>query len=144
MPLLHWSKKTKHRRSAIGKIKDFHKGFYSNLFLVSNEDGGLRPVSNLSSLHLYIKTKTIRMSSENGTSQTQRRGDLAATIDLKDAYLHVPIASEHWQCLRFWWRGSKFQFRRLQFSLSSAPRTFRQLIWPLVNPCRATGVRMVV
>ena len=46
---------------------------------------------------------------------------------MKDAYLHVPIASEHRRFLRFWWRGNKFQFRRLPFGLSSAPRTFTRL-----------------
>ena len=132
------------RKGAIEKVKDSHKGFYSNLFLVSKKDGGLRPVINLSGLNLYIKKKTFRMASLKDVSQTLRRGDWAATIDLKDAYLHVPIASEHRRFLRFWWRGNRFQFRRLPFGLSSAPRTFTRLTWPLVTLCRANRVRVIV
>ena len=84
------------------------------------------------------------MASLKDVSQTLRKGDWAATIDLKDAYLHVPIASKHRRFLRFWWRGNKFQFRRLSFGLSSAPRTFTRLTWPLVTLCRANGVRVIV
>ena len=51
------------RKGAIEKVKDSHKGFYLNLFLVSKKDGGLRPVINLSGLNLYIKKKTFRMAS---------------------------------------------------------------------------------
>ena len=132
------------RKGAIEKVKDSHKGFYSNLFLMSKKDGGLRPVINLSGLNLYIQKKTFRIASLKDVSQTLRKGDWAVTIDLKDAYLHVPIASEHRRFLRFWWRGNKFQFRRHLFGLSSAPQTFTRLTWPLVTLCRANGVRVIV
>ena len=132
------------RKEAIEKVKDSHKGFHSNLFRVSKKDGGFRPVINSSGLNLYIKKKTFRMASLKDVSQTLRKGDWAATMDLKDAYLHVPIVSEHRRFLRFWWRGNKFQFRRLPFGLSSAPRTFTRLTWLLVTLCRANGVRVIV
>ena len=117
------------RKGALEKVKDSHKAFYSNLFLVSKKDRGLRPVINFSGLNPYIKKKSFRMVSLKDVSQTLRKGDWVATIDLKDAYLHVPIASEHRRFLRFWWRGNKFQFRRLPFGLSSAPRTFLVGLW---------------
>ena len=62
------------RKGAIEKVKDSHKGFFSNLFLESTKDGGLRPVINLSGLNLYIKKKTFRMAYLKFVSQTGRLG----------------------------------------------------------------------
>ena len=84
------------------------------------------------------------MDFEACVSQSLRSGDWAATIDLKDAYLHFPIAEQHRRLLRFWWKGSSYQFRILPFGLSSAPRTFTRLTLPLVTLCRANGVRIIV
>jgi hypothetical protein len=45
--------------------------------------------------------------------QTIRPRDWAASIDLKDAYFHVPIAKDARKYLQFGWRGC------LDFSYSS-------------------------
>ena len=63
------------RKGAIEKVKDSHKGFHSNLFLVSKKDGGFRPVINSSGLNLYIKKKTFRMASLKDVSQGRLGGD---------------------------------------------------------------------
>ena len=131
-------------KGAIEVVRDSLKGFYSNLFLVTKKDGGFRPVINLSGLNHYIKKKTFRMATLKDVSQTLRQGDWASTIDLKDAYLHDPIPKEHRRFLRFCWGGKEYQFRRLPFGLSSAPRTFTRLTLPLITLCRAKGVRVVV
>ena len=131
-------------KGAIEVVRDSHKGFNSNLFLVTKKDGGFRPVINLSGLNHYMKKKTFRMATLKDVSQTLRQCDWASTIDLKDAYLHVPITKEHRRFLRFCWGGKEYQFRRLPFGLSSAPRTFTRLTLPLITLCRAKGVRVEV
>ena len=131
-------------KGAVERVKDRKRSFYSNIFLLAKKDGGLRPVINLSGLNMYIKKKIFWMASLKDESQSLHRGDWAATIDPKDAYLHVPIAAQHRRFLRFWWKGSSYQFRRLPFGLSSAPRTFTRLTLPLVTLCRANGVRIIV
>ena len=88
-------------KGAVERAKDRKRGFYSNIFLVAKKDGGLRPVINLSGLNVYIKNKTFRMASLKDVSQSLRSGDWAATIDLKDAHLHVPMAAQHRRFLRF-------------------------------------------
>ena len=88
-------------KGAVEPVRHQHKGFYSNLFLVQKKDGGWRRVINLSGLNRYIKKKPFRMATLKDVSQSLRQGDWAATIDLKDAYLHVPIAKEHRRFLRF-------------------------------------------
>ena len=39
---------------------------------------------------------------------------------------------------------TQYQFRRLPFSLSSAPRTFTRVTLPLVTLCRTQGIRIIV
>ena len=98
---------------------------------------------NLRGLNCHIKKMTFRMPTIKDVSQSIRRRDWASTIDLKDAYLHVPIAKDHRRFVRFWWDGKSFQFRRLPLGLSFAPRTFTQLTLPTVTLCRARGIRLI-
>ena len=104
----------------IEPVGDRNRRFYLNLFMVKKTDGSLRPVIDLRGLNCYIKKRTFRISTIKDVSQSIRRGDWASTINLKDAYLLVPIAKDHRRLLRFWWAGKSFQFRRLPLGLSSA------------------------
>jgi hypothetical protein len=49
-----------------------------------------------------------------------REGDWATSIDLTDAYFHIPIHRSFRKWLRFMWNGEAFQFRALPFGLSLA------------------------
>lgn len=53
------------------------------------------------------------------------------SLDLTEAYLHVPILPRHHRFLRFCVERMHLQFKALPFGLSSAPRVFTKL---LVNP----------
>jgi hypothetical protein len=93
--------------------------FISNIFLVQKRNGKMRPVINLKKLNTaYLKTPHFRMVSPQDVCQAIRPGDWAASIDLKEAYFHVPIAMAARKYLRFGWRGRLFQFCVLHFGLS--------------------------
>ena len=47
-----------------------------------------------------------------------------SSIDLRDAYYSVPIATEYRKYLKCVWRGALYQFRALPMGLSSSPRIF--------------------
>jgi len=64
-------------------------------------------------------------------------------VDLKDAYLTVPIARRHRKFLRFSWKGRKFQFKSLPFGLATPPRTFTKLLKPVAARLRQQGLRVV-
>ena len=51
-----------------------------------------------------------------------QRGDFMGKLDLKDAYLSVPIAKQHRKYLSFRWKGVNYKFKTLPFGLASAPR----------------------
>ena len=73
-----------------------------------------------------------------------KKGDYMVKIDLKDAYLTVPIWQNHQKYLRFLWRDSLLEFACLPFGLASAPRVFTKLLKPVVAILRQGGIRLIV
>jgi hypothetical protein len=93
--------------------------FISNIFLVQKKNGKMRPVINLKRLNAaHLETPHFRMESPQDVRHAIRPGDWAASIDLKDAYFHVPINAADRKYLLFGWRGCLFQFCVLPFGLS--------------------------
>ena len=66
------------------------------------------------------------------------------SIDLKDAYLSVPISPQHRKFLRFPWKDSLFEFQCLPFGLTSAPRVFTKLLKPVMALLRQKGIRCII
>ena len=65
------------------------------------------------------------------------------SIDLKDAFWHIPIKEYFNPYLGFIMRGQKFQFRALPFGLSVAPRAFTKILAPLIQDLRNMGINVV-
>ena len=71
-----------------------------------------------------------------------RQGDWMASIDLREAYLQVPVhpASRHF--LRFMFRDTVYQFKALWFGLSTAPQVFTWVMAPVSAILHSLGIRM--
>ena len=85
-------------------------GFYSPIFLVAKESGGWRPILNLKAFNKFVKPPPFRMETLRtvmdclGEAHQQRlktsehlkdssmSETWAVSIDLRDAYFHVPVA----------------------------------------------------
>ncbi len=70
-------------------------------------------------------------------------GDWFTSIDLKDAYFHIPIYPPHRQYLRFAFQGTSYECLVLFFSISLSPRVFVKCTKAAVGPLRRRGVRVV-
>ena len=57
-----------------------------------------------------------------------RKGEWVTSIDLTDAYLHVPIHTLSRKYLRFCHKGVIYQFTSLPFGLATAPLVFTNLV----------------
>ena len=57
-----------------------------------------------------------------------RQADWATSIDLKDAYFHIPVANRSRRYLRFVVNGTAYQFKALSFGLSTAPLFFTRVM----------------
>ena len=64
----------------------------------------------------------------------------AASLDLKDAYLHIPIAPASQRFLAFEYRGESLKFTTLPFGLSTSPRVFTRVAGAVVAELRRRGV----
>ena len=65
-----------------------------------------------------------------------------ASIDLKEAYLQVPVYPDSRHFLRFVSKGHVFQFKALCFGLSTAPQVFSGVMAPVSAILHAMGIRM--
>ena len=62
-----------------------------------------------------------------------------ASIDLKDAYYSVPIASADHKYLKFHWRGKLYQYVCFPNGLAFCPRKFTKLLKPVYSHLRQLG-----
>ena len=117
-------------------------GFYSRLFIVWKTSGSWRPVIDLSHLNCFVDMSAFQMETIQSVLLSVRQGDWMASIDLKEAYLQVPVhpASRHF--LRFMFRDQVYQFKALCFGLSTAPQVFTRVMAPVSAILHSMGIRM--
>uniref|UniRef100_A0A6I8RCF9 Tyr recombinase domain-containing protein n=1 Tax=Xenopus tropicalis TaxID=8364 RepID=A0A6I8RCF9_XENTR len=105
---------------------DKFRGFYSNLFIVPKKDGSFRPVLDLKHLNVFIRSSRFKMESLRSVIATMNPNEFLVALDIKDAYLHVPIFPPHWKFLRFAIRNNHFQFTALPFRTHLSPQDIYQ------------------
>ena len=93
-------------------------GFYSWILLVPKKNGKLRLIIDLSLLNRYIKKQSFKMETVKPVRQAMRLNDWAVSIDLTDAYLHVPIHHQSRKYLCFVHEDQVYHFTALPFGLS--------------------------
>ena len=76
-------------------------GFYSRMFVVSKASGGWRPIIDLSTLNTFVERTRFRMETVQSVLSAIRQNDWMCSVDLKDAYLQVPIHQDSRKYLRF-------------------------------------------
>ena len=118
--------------------------FYSVLFLVPKKSGEMRPVINLKALNQWVETPHFKMEGLSTLQDLLRQGDWLAKVDLKDAYLTVPVCPEHQCYLRFTIGEVNYQFTCLPFGLSCAPWAFTKMMKAVVTLLRSWGTRIII
>lgn len=72
--------------------------------------------------------------------QLIRKEDFMAKLDLKNAYLTIPLCPKHREWLRFRLGGKNFEFVSLPSGLSSAPLAFIKILRPAIAHLAGTLV----
>ena len=119
------------KKQAIEEVPTPDPGFYSRMFVVPKASGGFRPMIDLSTLNKAITLTKFKMETPKSVLSSIRKGDWMISIDLKDAYFHIPIHLDSRKFLRFVWREKVWQFRSLCFGLSTAPQVFTRVMAPV-------------
>ena len=96
-------------------------GFYSSMFVVPKHAGGLYPILNLKHFNHYMHIPSFKMPTLKHVWQLIQQGDYAFSIDLQDAYLHIPIVMHHCHFLHFVWHNVPCQWKVLPFGLATTP-----------------------
>ena len=66
-------------------------GFYSHLFLVPKSDQRWMPVIDLSRLNTFLLVERFKMETPESIRASPIPGEWVSSIELSDAYLHIPI-----------------------------------------------------
>ena len=118
-------------------------GYYSRLFVTPKVTGGWRPVINLSRFNRSVRVSHFHMETQQSVLQSFRPGDWLASLDLKGAYLQVPVHPESCCFLRFCVEEEVLQFRALCFGLSTALQAFTCVMAPISSIMHRRGFRIM-
>ena len=99
---------------------------------------------NLKRLNSLVPYLHFKMEGLNDLKDTLVQGDYMVKIDLKDAYLTVPLNQESQRLVSFEWKGRIFKFKVLCFGLGCAPRIFTKILKVPVSVLRRLGCRLII
>ena len=113
--------------------------FYSRVFLVPKKLGGWQPVIDLKVLNTFLVHK---MELAESIRVALLPGLWTFSIDLTDAYFHMPIHPRSRKFLRLMFEGRVHQFCALPFGLSLAPWLFTMISREFQSMLRRRGIAM--
>ena len=119
-------------------------GFYSKIFCVPKDSGGMRPVINLKPLNKFVVKQTFKMETLKKVRSALRPDMWATTLDLSDAYYHVSIHKRSRRYLRFILEGKIYEFKALPMGLCSSPRIFTRLTKFVSGFCRRYKIVLIM
>ena len=113
--------------------------YTSPIFTRPKKDGTSRLILNLKRLNEHVLYRHFKMESLTTVSNMVKPGCFMASIDLKDAYYSVPIATEHHKYLKFQWQGKLYKYVCFPNGLAFCPRKFTKLLKPVYSQLRQLG-----
>ena len=115
-------------KGALEEVLDPDPGYYSLIFLVKKKSGEMRPVTDLSNLNQYLEIPRFKMETTRTIFQSLKIGQWVTSIDLKDAYLHIPVHPKFRKYLRIAYQDRVYQFKALPFGQATAPYIFTRIV----------------
>ena len=129
-------------KGAIERVKDHPRLCLSPIFVIPKRSGKLRMILNMKRINKHIPPVHFRMETLASILPLIREGDYAISLDLKDAYFHVPIHPASRDLLGFAFQNETYRFRVLPFGLRPAPRVFTRVVAVLAASLRSRGLRL--
>ena len=130
-------------KNAIERVENVKSlGFYSRLFLVPKPRQRWMPVIDLSRLNTFLHVANFKMETPESIRTSLTPVEWVSSIDLSDAYLHIPIHPNSRKYLRFCHRSQVFQFTSLPFGLATAPQVVRMIVKEVKLMALSRGVRL--
>ena len=92
--------------------------------------------------HFSTHRKDGKMETPESIRTSLIPGEWVSSIDLSDAYLHIPIHRNSRKHLRFCHRSQVFQFTSLPFRLATAPQVFTMIVKEVKLMALSRGLRL--
>ena len=115
----------------------------SRVFVVPKFPTGSRLILDVSDLNQHIVIPSFKMTNHRSLASLLQPPAWVASLDLKDAYLHIPMRKNLHKFLALTCWGRLFFFRALPFGLAPAPWLFSALMEHALGELRKEGVQVL-
>ena len=115
-------------KQCVRVMTETETGFFSRVFLVPKRSGGWRLVIDLSVLNEFLVQRTFEMDTLVKVKRALRPGMWVTSLDLSDAYHHIPIKQSDQKFLCFQVDGIRYMYMVLPFGLTTAPWAFTEVV----------------
>ena len=119
------------KKRAIEELPVGTWAFFNRVFLVPKKTGGFRLILDVSRLNDFLRVEKFSMDTVQVIRGAVEPGMWGVSIDLSDAYHHIPMAGRHTHFLAFQVGDRKFRYLVCPFGLSPIPQVFTAAITPL-------------
>lgn len=121
------------------------RAIVSHIFCVAKRGTDkLRPCLDLRPLNQFLVPPKFRLEGLPVLRELVQQGDYCCSVDLSNAYWHIPLSGKVKRWFRFEWEGRTFEFDVLPFGVSVAPWIFWKVLRPWAASLRSRGVRLTV
>ena len=105
--------------------------------LVNKPDWSKRFILYLKELNNFTYCEHFKLEDLRTAIRLLQCNSFMCNLDLKDAYLVVPVDAESRNFLRFVFDGKLYQFRSLPFGLCTSPYVFTKILKPVMSHLRS-------
>lgn len=115
-----------------------------NLFFPVYQKNKFRWVIDCKVLNTLIVKQGVRYEGISKVRELIQKGDLLTSIDVKGAFLHIPIEPNSRYWLQFLADGVVYEFQTLPFGVSSAPFYWTKILSQIIHHLRRQAIRISV
>ena len=112
---------------------------YQIMFFVQN----IKDIFNMSyhiPLHIYFCCSKVPF--DMVVRKWFQHGTMCAGLDIKDAFLHIPMDTKVKKFLWFKWKGKLYEWQALPFGLKCSLGIFTFMVKPIVRFLRGRGISL--
>ena len=127
-------------KAAVSVVSPEPSQFLSSYFAVPKPHriNQYRPILNLKTFNTFVKKYRFSMETLSAVREWIKPNAFCIGLDIKDAFLHIPIHNNSKKYLRFKWLGELLQWEVLVFGLTCSPRVITKVLKPVIAFLRAT------
>ena len=126
-------------KEAVEEVDFCQARFVSPMFIVPKKGGKWRPVLNLKSLNQYVSKAHFKLEDIRSLKDILHQGDFMAKLDLKEAYLSVPMAYQSRRFLQFPLEGQASPIHLPSLRTQQRPVCFHEAASPSSSLSERTG-----